>query len=264
MATDPATAAGRLAGRRALVTGASSGIGESAARLLAAEGTRVGLLARRAGELQRVAADLPGAVAVPADISDYAQVLDALDATEAAIGPVDIVVNCAGVIGPTPLDQLTPAIWDQTLAINLSGAFYVGREAGLRMRARSGGHIVNVASDLAFTAGPGYVDYCASKAGLVGLTRGLAVELAPSVLVNAVAPGPVDTPMMEHELSVEADPDAAREATIRRVPLLRVAGPDEVARAILFLVTDAGYTTGSVLPIDGGVTALTRLSGDVA
>jgi NAD(P)-dependent dehydrogenase (short-subunit alcohol dehydrogenase family) len=263
MATDPAPAAGRLAGRRALITGAGSGIGESTARLLAAEGAQVGLMGRRAGQLQRVAADLPGAVTVPADISDYGQVLAALDATEAAIGPVDIVVNCAGVIGPTPLDRLTPAIWDQTLAINLSGAFYVGREAGLRMRARSGGHIVNVASDLAFTAGPGYVDYCASKAGLVGLTRGLAVELAPSVLVNAVAPGPVDTPMMDHELSMEADPDAAREATIRRVPLLRVAGPDEVARAILFLITDAGYTTGSVLPIDGGVTALTRLSGDV-
>jgi NAD(P)-dependent dehydrogenase (short-subunit alcohol dehydrogenase family) len=181
-------AEGRMAGRRALVTGASSGIGESAARLLAAEGARVGLLARRAAELRRVAADLPGAVAVPADVSDHRQVLDALDAAEAAIGPVDVVVNCAGVIGPTSLEQLTPAVWDQTLSINLSGAFYLGREAGLRMRRRSGGHIVNVASDLAFTAMPGYVDYCASKAGLVGLTRGLAVELAPTVLVNAVAP----------------------------------------------------------------------------
>jgi NAD(P)-dependent dehydrogenase (short-subunit alcohol dehydrogenase family) len=175
-----------------------------------------------------------------------------------------VLVNCAGVIGPVPLDDLTPQIWDQTLAINLSGPFYLGREAGLRMRRRGSGHIVNVASDLAFTAMPGYVDYCAAKAGLVGLTRGLAVELAPSVLVNAVAPGPVDTPMMDHELATQPDPDAAKDATVRRVPLLRIAGPAEVARAILFLLTDAGYTTGSVLPIDGGVTALSRLSGDVA
>jgi NAD(P)-dependent dehydrogenase (short-subunit alcohol dehydrogenase family) len=257
-------AEGRLAGRRALVTGASSGIGEATARLLAAEGAGVALLARRTRELQRVAADLTSAVAVPADVADHREAIDALDAAEAQIGPVDILVNCAGVIGPVPLEDLTPPIWDQTLAINLSGPFYLGREAGLRMRERGGGHIVNVASDLAFTAMPGYVDYCAAKAGLVGLTRGLAVELAPHVLVNAVAPGPVDTPMMDHELASAPDPESARQETVRRVPLLRIAGPAEVARAILFLLTDAGYTTGSVLPIDGGVTALSRLSGDVA
>jgi len=253
---------GRLAGRRALVTGASSGIGEATARLLDAEGASVALLARRTGELRRVAGDLTGAVAVPADVSDHREAIEALDAAEEQIGPVDILVNCAGVIGPIPLEDLTPPIWDQSLAVNLSGPFYLGREAGLRMRGRGGGHIVNVASDLAFTAMPGYVDYCAAKAGLVGLTRGLAVELAPRVLVNAVAPGPVDTPMMDHELATAPDPESAREETIRRVPLLRIAGPEEVARAILFLLTDAGYTTGSVLPLDGGVTALSRLSGD--
>jgi NAD(P)-dependent dehydrogenase (short-subunit alcohol dehydrogenase family) len=256
-------AEGRLAGRCAMVTGASSGIGEATARLLAAQGARVALVARRAGELARVAGDLGDALAVPADVSDHAQVVGALDAAEAALGPVDIVVNCAGVIGPTGLEALTPAIWDRTLAINLSGPFYLGREAGLRMRARDGGRIVNVASDLAFTAQRGYVDYCASKAGLLGLTRGLAVELAPTVLVNAVAPGPVDTPMMDHELEAEADPEAARQATVRRVPLLRVASADEVARVIFFLLTDAAYATGAVLALDGGTTVLSRLSGDV-
>jgi len=255
---------GKLAGRCAIVTGASSGIGESTARLLAAEGARIGLLARRADELRRVATGLADAIAVPADVSDHRQVRDAVDATEAALGPVDIVVNCAGVIGPTPLNDLTPAIWDQTVAINLSGAFYLAREAGLRMRGRQTGHIVNVASDLASTAMPGYIDYCASKAGLLGLTRGLAVELAPGVLVNAVAPGPVDTPMMDHELAAESDPQAAREATVRRVPLQRIAAPGEVARAILFLLTDAPYATGAVLALDGGVTAISRLSGEVA
>jgi NAD(P)-dependent dehydrogenase (short-subunit alcohol dehydrogenase family) len=254
----------RLAGRHALVTGASSGIGEATARLLAAEGAQVALLARREDELRRVAADLPEAIVVPADVADFQQAIAALDVAEAQLGPVNVLVNCAGVIGPVGLAELTPDVWDRTVAINLSGPFYLGREAGLRMRGRCGGHIVNIASDLAFTAMPGYVDYCAAKAGLVGLTRGLAVELAPEVLVNAVAPGPVDTPMMDHELATQPDPDAARDATVRRVPLQRIAGPSEVARAIMFLLTDAGYTTGSVLPIDGGVTALSRLSGDVA
>ena len=253
---------GRLAGRCAIVTGASSGIGAATARLLADEGAAVGLVARREAELRRVAAGLDRALVLPADVSDVGQVLGALDSAEAALGPVDIVVNCAGVIGPTPLAELTPELFDRTLAINLSGVFYLSREAGLRMRARHGGHIVTVASDLAATAMPGYVDYSASKAGLVGLTRGLAVELAPTVLVNAVAPGPVDTPMMDHELAADPDPQAAREATMRRVPLQRIAGPAEVARAILFLLTDASYTTGAVLALDGGVTALSRLSGD--
>ena len=253
----------RLDGRCAIVTGASSGIGEATARLLAGQGARVALVARRADELARVASELDNALAVPADVSDHDQVRNAVEAAEAGLGPVDIVVNCAGVIGPTKLDALTPAIWDQTLAINLSGPFYLGREAGLRMRDRRGGHIVNVASDLAFTAMPGYVDYSASKAGLLGLTRGLAVELAPTVLVNAVAPGPVDTPMMDHELEAEADPEEARNATVRRVPLLRVARPDEIARAIFFLLTDATYATGAILALDGGTTVLSRLSGDV-
>jgi NAD(P)-dependent dehydrogenase (short-subunit alcohol dehydrogenase family) len=130
------------------------------------------------------------------------------------------------------------------------------------MRARGGGHIVMVASDLAFTANRGYVDYSASKAGVIGLTRGLAVELAPQVLVNAVAPGPVDTPMMDHELETVPDPDAARDAVIRRTPLFRFGTPEEIARAILFLVTDAPNAMGAVLSLDGGVTVLSRLAGD--
>jgi NAD(P)-dependent dehydrogenase (short-subunit alcohol dehydrogenase family) len=256
-------AEGRLAGRCALITGASSGIGAATAALFSAEGAAVALLARRAEELERVAAPLDRAIALPTDVSDYPAVLAAIDAAEERLGPVDIAINCAGVIGPTSLTELTPEIWARTIGINLSGSFYVGRETGLRMRERGGGHIVSVASDLAFTGMPGYVDYSASKSGLVGLTRGLAVELAPTVLVNAVAPGPVDTPMMDHELAMDQDPEGARDATIRRVPLLRIASPGEIARAILFLVTDAGYTTGSVLAIDGGATVLSRLSGDV-
>jgi NAD(P)-dependent dehydrogenase (short-subunit alcohol dehydrogenase family) len=253
---------GRLAGHRAFVTGASSGIGEATARLLSAEGAAVGLVARRRQELERVASGLRRAAVAPADVADHAAVVRALDQTEAELGPIDIAVNCAGVIGPTSLSELTPEVWQRTIAVNLSGTFYVGREAGTRMLRRNGGRIVNVASDLAFTALPGYTDYSASKAGVLGLTRGLAVELAPTVLVNAVAPGPVDTPMMDHELSMDPDPDGAREATIRRVPLLRIATAEEIALAILFLITDAAYATGAVLSLDGGTTVLSRLQGD--
>jgi NAD(P)-dependent dehydrogenase (short-subunit alcohol dehydrogenase family) len=255
---------GVLAGRVALVTGASAGIGEATALRFAAEGAAVALLARRRHELERVAEGIEHAAVLPTDVSDHAAVVRALDAAEQALGPVDIVVSAAGVIGPTSLEEMTAAVWGETVAINLSGSFYVGREAGLRMRERGGGHIVNIASDLAFTAMPGYTDYCASKAGVVGLTRGLAVELAPTVLVNAVAPGPVDTPMMDRELASSGDPDGAREETIRRVPLLRIATAQEIAAAILFLVTGAAYASGAVLSLDGGTTVMSRLFGDVA
>jgi NAD(P)-dependent dehydrogenase (short-subunit alcohol dehydrogenase family) len=251
-----------LTGRCAFVTGANSGIGEATARLLAAEGAAVGLVARRRDELERVARDLDRAASVPTDVADPDAVLRALDEVEAQLGPIDIVVSCAGIIGPTALADLTPDLWQRTIAVNLSGSYYVGREAGLRMYRRGGGQIVNVASDLAFTAVPGYTDYCASKAGVVGLTRGLAVELAPRVRVNAVAPGPVETPMLDHEFAVAHDPGRAWQETVQRVPLRRISKPVEIARAILFVIVDATYMTGSVLSLDGGTTVLNRLAGD--
>jgi NAD(P)-dependent dehydrogenase (short-subunit alcohol dehydrogenase family) len=254
---------GRLAGTRAFVTGASSGIGAATATLFAAEGAAVALVARRGEELRRLADPMPDAVALPCDVADHGQVLAAIDAAEEQLGPIDIAVNCAGVIGPTLLDELTPAIWERTVAVNLSGSFYVGRELGLRMRERGGGRIVNVASDLAFTGLAGYVDYSAAKAGVLGLTRGLAAELAPTVLVNAVAPGPVDTPMMDSELAATADPELARAETIARTPLQRAATPEEIARAIAFLVADASFATGAVLSLDGGTTIVNRLAGDL-
>lgn len=248
--------------RTAFVTGASSGIGEATARLLASGGARVALVARRRDLLSRIAADLPGSVALAADVSDDEAVVEAIEKAEAAIGPIDLLVNSAGVAVPTQLDELTPEVWRRTLAVNLSGTYYSSRELGLRMRARDGGDIVNVASDLAFTGASGYADYCASKAGIVGLTKALAAELAPTVRVNAVAPGPVDTPMMDQELESSGDAKAARAQLIARVPLHRIAGAEEVAAAIAFLASAATYTTGSVFGIDGGVTAVSRLNAD--
>jgi NAD(P)-dependent dehydrogenase (short-subunit alcohol dehydrogenase family) len=251
------TASGRLAGKRALVTGASSGIGLATARLFAAEGGQVALVARRRDTLETLAREFgPRALAAPADVADSSQVRAAVDAAFAAFGGIDIVVNAAGVYAPVPLKDLTPAIWRDLIDINLSGTFYVCREAGLRMLEGEGGAIINIGSELSHIGMALSSHYCASKAGVLGLTKALAVELAPKVTVNMIAPGPVDTPMMESEMNWYPDPAAARQAATDRVPLRRWASAEEVARAALFFALDAPYATGASLALDGGTTAL--------
>ncbi len=143
--------------------------------------------------------------------------------------------------------------WDHTIGVNLSGAFYVSRAAALRM---SHGSIVNVGSELSHMGMDMYIDYCASKAGLIGLTKAMAAELAPrGIRVNAVCPGPVDTPMMDSELALDPDPVAAREASLERVPLRRFATPEEVAELIVHLAGTT-YATGAAWSLDGGTTAV--------
>jgi NAD(P)-dependent dehydrogenase (short-subunit alcohol dehydrogenase family) len=170
-----------------------------------------------------------------------------------SLGDINLVVNAAGVDGPAPLEDQDARKWQTTIGINLSGSFYVAREAALRM---TQGSIVNLGSELS-TIGMGlYIDYCASKAGIIGLTKAMAAELAPrGIRVNAVCPGPIDTPMMEAELAWFPDPEAVRVEAINRVPLKRWATADEVAEAILFLAS-ATFATGSILALDGGTTAI--------
>jgi NAD(P)-dependent dehydrogenase (short-subunit alcohol dehydrogenase family) len=151
------------------------------------------------------------------------------------------------------LEDLDAAQWREVIDVNLGGSFLVAREAGLRMRDRDGGAIVNVGSELGQLGAAGYVAYCASKAGVLGLTRALAVELAPSVRVNAVCPGPVDTPMLDHEFALSGDAPQARAETKRRVPLGRIATAAEVAEAIVFLAR-SGYASGAAFALDGGST----------
>lgn len=257
--------AGRLAGKAALVTGASSGIGAATARLLAREGAELALVARGPDGLAAIARELPATrvVAISADVTDPDAVAAAVDEAWTELGRLDAVVNAAGIARPTPLRELSPAIWRETLEVNLSGAFYVSREVGLRMAAAGSGTIVNIASELGVTLGmPTNIAYCASKAGVVGLTKALAAELAPNVTANAVCPGPVDTPMLTAAIEEYcalygvADPAEARAATIGRVPLRRLATPEDVAAAILYLVADAGFATGATLELDGGTTAV--------
>lgn len=245
----------RLEGKVALITGASSGIGEATARAFVREGARVALLARHREPLDRVAAELGDhtGMVIIADVSDPAAVSDAVTATIERFGRLDAVVNSAGVVEPLALADLDAEAWHKTIEVNLSGSFYVAREAGLRMARDGGGSIVNIGSELSVLGMPMYVAYCASKSGVIGLTKALAAELAPRVRVNAVLPGPVDTPMLSAEFNCFPDPRAAHDSTLERVPLHRLASPEEVADAILYLA-DASYATGTTLELDGGST----------
>ncbi|TDP89754.1 NAD(P)-dependent dehydrogenase (short-subunit alcohol dehydrogenase family) [Leucobacter luti] len=240
---------------RVLITGASSGVGEATAALFSARGATVALLGRRASELERVQSRLSGAsIAVPVDVSDEESVIAAVHRAANELGGIDVVINAAGVAVPAEAEHITGDAWRTVIDTNLSGTFYVSREAIPYLR-DSGGCIVNVASDLATMGASGLVHYSASKAGVVGLTRGLAVELAPRIRVNAVCPGPIDTPMMRRGLNESADPVLAMREKELSVPLERLASAEEIAKSIYFLAIDGTFATGTALSVDGGTSA---------
>jgi NAD(P)-dependent dehydrogenase (short-subunit alcohol dehydrogenase family) len=243
---------------RVVVTGASSGIGRAAAGRLVAAGARVALWARRGDELAALAEELgEGAVAVPCDVADPAAVDEAARRSEASIGLVNGLINAAGVADPRPLAQLDPEAWRRTIAVNLSGSFYTCHAIATRLR-REGEHgsIVNVGSELAAMGASSYSAYCASKFGVVGLTKALAAELAPDIRVNVLCPGPVDTPMLAGEFALADDPGQARADENQRPLMKRLGQPGEMGDAAVWLLTRPGFATGAVLPIDGGTTAV--------
>ncbi len=248
---------GDFAGRVVLITGAgaAAGIGAATARAFAARGVSVAL-ADRDGAAARASADAilaDGGLAraYTLDVTDPAQVEAVVAAVEAEMGPVAVLVNNAGIGERTGFLDLTLEAWRQVMEVNLTGAFLCAQAVARRMVARgAGGAIVNVASVAGLTAVPGRAAYIASKHGLVGLTRALALDLGGAgIRVNAVAPGSVETPLTAALLARPG----AREATARRHPLGRHGQPDEIARAIAFLASDeAGFITGASLPVDGG------------
>jgi NAD(P)-dependent dehydrogenase (short-subunit alcohol dehydrogenase family) len=247
----------RLTGKKALIVGASSGIGLETARLFAAEGARLVLAARSEDRLKLVAAELGGtAHVIPADVGDVRSCQAIVPAAIEVLGGLDAVVYAAGICEPRLVKDMTIEDFKRHIDVNLTGNFIVAQAAALHMSGRDGGSIVNISSELSHIGMGYYVHYCAAKAGVLGLTRALAAEMAPKVRVNSVSPGPVDTPMLREEIKWFGGTKEVMDGAIARVPLKRFATPEEVAKAVLFLTADAPFATGSTLMLDGGTTMI--------
>jgi NAD(P)-dependent dehydrogenase (short-subunit alcohol dehydrogenase family) len=250
----------RFEGQVAFITGASSGVGEVAAHRLAAEGASVTVMARRPERLKAIADAIgsPEEVLVaPGDVRQSSDVEAAVTATIERFGRIDVVIVSAAFGRVCPLPELTDERWAEYIDTNLTGAFYVCRAAGLRMREQGRGVIVTIASSYALIGAPGYAAYCASKGGLVQLTRALGAELAPAVRVNCLCPGGIETPMTEDDHAHYPDPAQARQRALARIPLGRLATPDEVAAAALWLASEeAAFATGAIVTLDGGATMI--------
>ncbi len=250
----------RMDGRIAVVTGASSGIGRAAAVQLVREGASVALLALDDGSLtdavEACTADSAGGsvIAVPVDVSDSERVRSAFETVETTLGPIDAVFNNAGISVVAPVHETTDAQWHRQVAVNLSGSFFVQREAIRLFRPRRRGAIVNTGSELAIIGQGGYSGYSATKGGVLAMTRALAAEVAKlGIRINAVCPGAIDTPLLMAEFALSADPMQERSDNEQSIALGRIGLPEEIAAAVVFLLSDeASYITGTQLMVDGG------------
>ena len=241
-----------LDGRVAVVTGGSRGIGRAIATRLANAGAQVAVVARDAGRASEAAAALPGEgkrVGLGADVSDADQVGSMIAGAEEALGPIDVLVNNAGVTRDGVLVRMGEDDWKTVLDTNLKGAFTTTKAVMRGMMKRRSGRIINISSVVGITGNRGQANYAASKAGLIGFSKSVAKEVASrNILVNAVAPGFIETDMTA-EL-----PEEARAALLKQIPLGRLGSVEDVASVVAFLASDlAGYITGQVLVVDGGM-----------
>ncbi|MBY3067252.1 3-oxoacyl-[acyl-carrier-protein] reductase [Rhizobium laguerreae] len=239
-----------LSGRKALVTGASGGIGEEIARLLHKQGAIVGLHGTRVEKLEALAADLGERVTIfPANLSDRDEVKALGQKAEADLEGVDILVNNAGITRDGLFVRMSDEDWDSVLEVNLTATFRLTRELTHPMMRRRYGRIINITSIVGVTGNPGQANYCASKAGMIGFTKSLAQEIATrNVTVNCVAPGFIES-AMTGKLN-----DKQKEAIMGAIPMKRMGTGGEVASAVAYLASsEAAYMTGQTLHVNGGM-----------
>jgi 3-oxoacyl-[acyl-carrier protein] reductase len=239
-----------LSGRAALVTGSTRGIGRAIAQTLSAAGARVAIVGRDQARAQSVAADIsPEARAFSCDVADVASVTAMVDAVEREFGAVDILVNNAGLTRDNILFRIKDEDWDAVIDANLRGAFIAIRAASRGMMKRRWGRIINIASVVGLVGNKGQSNYAASKAGLIGLTKSVAKELASrNILANVVAPGFIETDM------TKSMTEEAKKTLFTQIPLERLGTPSDVANVVAFLSSDvSSYITGQVFVVDGGM-----------
>jgi NAD(P)-dependent dehydrogenase (short-subunit alcohol dehydrogenase family) len=250
--------AGRLQGKIAIVTGATSGMGRAIAALFAREGAAVVGNGRDAGRgatlVDEIASYGGRAAFVAGDVTDPETSARLVAECERRFGGVDIAVANAGVLGLGSVADLPIASWRQTLAVNLDAVFYLMRCVVPAMRAAGAGSIVVNGSIAAFKGFPNHAAYCASKGALVALVRQVAVDVGPAIRVNVLCPGPVDTPLLWDSAVAFPEPAEAVAAAGRKTVLKRLGEPEDVAKAALFLASsESDWITGSALTIDGGI-----------
>lgn len=243
-------------GRVAVVTGAASGIGLAISRRLASVDHRVALLDLDGDAAAAAAADIDAtggrALGCAVDVSDRGAVDAALATVRSELGPVEIMVTSAGLDEFTPFTEITPAAWDRMLAVNLTGTFHCLQAAVPDMIVAGWGRIVTISSSSAQTGAPRMAHYVASKGGVMGLTKALAVELGShGITVNTIPPGAIDTPMSRRAQATGSLPDT--EVIARMIPVRRMGTPEDIAAACAFLCSDdAGYITGQQINLNGG------------
>lgn len=249
---------GRLDGKVALITGVSSGIGKASAELFTQEGAKVFGVDRNAEAGEALATQLQGRTFqfFPADLSAEAACVQSVTQCCETYGRIDILYNNAGISVVEPFIKTDSATLERILAVNFKSVFYLCQQAIPRMQEQGGGVIINTASELAIVAQPLYAAYCATKGAVLSLTRALALEYAKdNIRINALCPGPIETPLLQMEFDLSADPVQAKAEGIATMPINRLGKPEEIAQVALFLASDApALLHGASVVVDGGKT----------